>query len=160
MQRTVFLALLTFLTTFMLVRFVLHAPWNAVEFPYSEFTKMLDNGTAQARIERIDLELGLTDSWGRDIAMLKIKGDKRPRYMLVPADFYHRMWQELPRKHIPACNVCFRPPMDEVAALIVSLFALRWFFRGVKSIERDAIGEALRCWDVPTEHRDARQSEP
>jgi hypothetical protein len=64
------------------------------ELPYAEFTEMLESGRSSERIKRLYLQAGLTDFWGRDIAKVDLTDDPSRRYMIVPPDFYHRMFQD------------------------------------------------------------------
>lgn len=81
---------------------------------------MLSTPEGQKLIERINLQLGLTDVWGRDIATLKLRGENYMRFMVVPSGFYHASWQELRRTHIEAHNLCMDcTPIIEILLTVV-----------------------------------------
>lgn len=77
------------------------------ELPYSEFKEKLKGGGTSS-IERLDLQAGLTDFWGRDIAKVVLTDSPNRRYMVVPPDFYSQMFKDCwQRKYSFRCvNVC------------------------------------------------------
>ena len=107
----------------LIVRILFDPCTYAVELPYSQFCAMRHDGTAKTRIERVDLQLGLCDFWGRDISTLRLRNDNRRRFMVVPINFYHKMWQELPSEGIKCRNYCLdiTPLIEVLLAMSVSL---------------------------------------
>lgn len=90
------------------VRFAFDPTLGRSELSYSEFTEILESGRSSARIKRLTLQLGLTDFWGRDIAKVVLTDSPTLRYMLVPPDFYSRMFKDCWRKkyRFPCGNIC------------------------------------------------------
>jgi hypothetical protein len=108
----------------LIVRILFDPCTYAVELPYSQFCAMRHDGTAKTRIERVNLQLGLCDFWGRDISTLRLRNDNRQRFMVVPNDFYDKMSHELPREGIKCRNYCLdiTPLVEIFLAMSLSLF--------------------------------------
>jgi hypothetical protein len=99
---------------------------TAVELPYPQYRMMLSTPEGQKRIERINLQLGLTDFWGRDIATLKLRGENCMRFMVVTPGFYHLSYKELRPTHIEAHNLCMdcTPVIEVLLAAVLCSFVL------------------------------------
>ncbi len=105
---SVLIALLIAVGVSLAVRLMFDPTLGRSELPYSEFTEILESGRSSERIKRLTLQEGLTDFWGRDIAKVVLTDSSTLRYMLVPPDFYHRMFQDCWRKkyRFPCGNIC------------------------------------------------------
>lgn len=79
------------------VRFAFDPTLGRSELSYSEFQEKLKGGGVSS-IERVDLQAGLTDFWGRDIAKVVLTDSPTLRYMLVSPDFYGRMCDDCRRR--------------------------------------------------------------
>lgn len=102
------IALLIVVGVSLTVRFAFDPTLGRSELPYSEFTEMLESRSSSERIKCLYLQLGLTDFWGRDIAKVDLTDGPTRRFMVVPPDFYHRMFQDCwHKKYSFRCvNVC------------------------------------------------------
>jgi hypothetical protein len=125
LQRFTLLLILLFIP--LSVRAFFDPSRTAVELPYTQYRKMLSYPEGQKRIERINLQLGLTDLWGRDIATLKLRSENHMRFMVVPPGFYHESWQELRRTHIEAHNLCLDCTLVIEVLITVVLYACIFF---------------------------------
>ena len=88
------IAVLIIVVVSLTVRLIFDPTLGRTELPYSEFTKILESGRSSERVKRLYLQLGLTDFWGRDVSKVDLTDDPNRRYMLVPPDFYHRMFHD------------------------------------------------------------------
>ncbi|MFA6210861.1 MAG: hypothetical protein WCT03_16625 [Candidatus Obscuribacterales bacterium] len=117
------IAVLIFVVVSLTVRLMFEPTIGLSELPYSEFQEKLKDGGG-ASIERLDLQAGLTDFWGRDIAKVLLKDSPDLHYMIVPPDFYSRMFKECWRRKysFSCCNYCLdaRPIIQVVLSYACS----------------------------------------
>jgi hypothetical protein len=127
MRKSVIIAC-TFIVASLVVRFCFEPTRNAVELPYSEFTAMVKDGTAPARIEHVDLQLGLCNYWGREIAVLTLRDNPQPRFMFIPADFYERVTPELQSLHVKCRAVDSFGPFFQILLVLSATAAVTAYF--------------------------------
>ncbi len=121
------------------VRLMFDPTLGRSELPYAEFTEMLESGKSSERIERLYLQAELTDFWGRDIAKVDLTDSPNLRYMVVPPDFYHRMFHDCwHKKYSFRCgNICMDcAPMIQIVVSWACSFVLIAFVLNFKRRRR------------------------
>ncbi len=123
MRKSVIIAS-TFIVVSLLVRFCFEPTRNASELPYADFSTMLKDGSAPARIAHVDLQRGLCDAWGHEIVMLTLRDNARPRFMYVPTDFYERVIPQLPGMNVKCVAVDSSLPCLQVLLVVATTAAV------------------------------------
>jgi hypothetical protein len=76
------------------------------EVPYSRLQPMVFSPTVVDTFERIDLQLGLTDPWGREVVLFQLANQPTRQFAVVPKNFYNDAFEYALKHPGPFVNVC------------------------------------------------------
>lgn len=130
MQKSILLVAVAAVIIGLAVRAAFDPTHGCQQLAYSDFEQLVNQSPSSPKIERIYLQQGMQDFWGRNVILITLKDPSERRFVVGAGDFYRSVLGLTKGRNIRCENGCLdiTPQVEVVVtlgAVLVLILAVR-----------------------------------